>query len=179
MYIYIWNARSPDDRFDRFWKPFGPQQAVAQVPNVSVSGFWNLPPAQIFATHLTVSEGPMEIQWPDGPLSSSTYYVALYFADDRASSSGRSFNISINNVPYMHNLTVTSSGVAVFATQWPLEGLTRIRFTPMDGSDASPLINGGEIFNVLALGKRTHVRDGTSLKFSSNVFSFLPMLYFF
>lgn len=155
-------VRSPDDRFDRFWQPFGPHYVAAQVPNVSVSGFWNLPPAKIFETHLTVAAGPMEIQWPDGPLSSSTYYIALYFADERAL--GRAFDISINNVPYIRNLSVTPSGVAVFATQWPLDGLTRIRFTPIDGSDASPLINGGEIFNVLTLGKRTLARDVTVLE---------------
>ncbi|XP_021717350.1 putative leucine-rich repeat receptor-like serine/threonine-protein kinase At2g14440 [Chenopodium quinoa] len=151
-------VRSPDDRFDRFWEPFGPHQAAARAPNVSVSGFWNLPPAKIFETHLTVSAGPMDLQWPALPLPSSTYYIALYFADDRASSR-RAFDISINNVPYVRNLSVTPSGVAVFATKWPLDGLTRLRFTPVDGSDASPLINGGEIFDVLSLGNRTLVHD--------------------
>lgn len=106
----------------------------------------------------------MELQWPAGPLPNSTYYIALYFADDQVSSSGQTFDISINHVPYIRDMNVTSSGVAAFATQWPLSGLTRIRFTPTAGSNSSTLINGGEIFNVLALGKRTLVRDGTSLK---------------
>lgn len=171
--------RLPDDQFDRLWQPFGPHQAALQVPNVSVSGFWNRPPAKIFETRLTVNAGPMVLQWPDGPLPSSTYYIALYFAEDRVQSSGRAFSISINNVPYIRNLNVTSSGVAVFATQWPLAGLTSIKFTPVDGSDASPLINGGEIFNVLPIGRRTHVRDGMYLKpkcsspllFSSSIFT--------
>ncbi|XP_021722876.1 uncharacterized protein LOC110690363 isoform X2 [Chenopodium quinoa] len=101
--------------------------------------------------YLTVSAGPLDLQWLALPLPSSTYYIALYFADDRASSR-RAFDISINNVPYVRNLSVTPSGVAVFATKWPLDGLTRLRFTPVNGSDASPLINGGEIFDVLSLG---------------------------
>ncbi|KMS96231.1 hypothetical protein BVRB_000870 [Beta vulgaris subsp. vulgaris] len=151
--------RSPNDRFDRFWEPFGPHQAATQVPNVSISGFWNLPPVEIFETHLIVNAGPMELQWPAGPLPNSTYYIALYFADDQVSSSGQTFDISINHVPYIRDMNVTSSGVAAFATQWPLSGLTRIRFTPTAGSNSSTLINGGEIFNVLALGKRTLVRD--------------------
>ncbi|KAL2922565.1 hypothetical protein RDABS01_014056 [Bienertia sinuspersici] len=156
--------RSPDDQFDRLWQPFGPHQAATLVPNVSVSGFWNLPPAEIFETRLAVDSGQMELQWPAGHLPSSTYYIALYFADDSNSSSGRSFDISINDVPYIRNISVTSSGVAVFATQWPLVGLTRIKFTPADESGAGPLINGGEIFNVLTVGKRTLLRDVILLK---------------
>ncbi|CAO2821852.1 unnamed protein product [Amaranthus hypochondriacus] len=166
--------RLPDDQFDRLWQPFGPRQAALQVPNVSVSGFWNRPPAKIFETRLTVNAGPMVLQWPDGPLPSSTYYIALYFAEDRVQSSGRAFSISINNVPYIRNLNVTSSGVAVFATQWPLAGLTSIKFTPVDGSDASPLINGGEIFNVLPIGRRTHVRDVIVLERIKSSLLYLP-----
>lgn len=160
-FLLLWKSRSPDDPFDRFWQPFGPNNPVAGVPNVSVSGFWNLPPAKIFETRLTADTGALELQWPQGPLQSSMYYIALYFADDSVSASGRSFSISINDVQYFSNLSVTSPGVAVFATQWPLAGLTNIKFTPVAGSDAGPLINGGEVFRILMLGRRTLVRDGT------------------
>lgn len=158
--------RSPGDPFDRFWEPFGPQTPVAGNPNVSVSGFWNLPPAKIFDTHLTVDSGVLELQWPEGPLPSSNYYIALYFADDSASSSSsrRSFSVSINDMPYFNNLNVTSSGVTVFATQWPLSGLTTMKFTPAVGSHAGPLINGGEVFKVLVLGNRTLVHDVNALR---------------
>lgn len=156
--------RSPDDPFDRFWQPFGPNNPVAGVPNVSVSGFWNLPPAKIFETRLTADTGALELQWPQGPLQSSMYYIALYFADDSVSASGRSFSISINDVQYFSNISVTSAGVAVFATQWPLAGLTNIKFTPVAGSDAGPLINGGEVFRILMLGRRTLVRDVIALQ---------------
>ncbi|XP_074292219.1 putative LRR receptor-like serine/threonine-protein kinase At4g29180 [Silene latifolia] len=156
--------RSPEDQFDRFWQPFGANGPITGVSNVSVSGIWNLPPAKIFDTRLTVESGPLELQWPEGPLPSSTYYIAMYFADDRASPSHREFSISINDVPYINNLNATSSGVAVFATKWPLDGLTNLKFTPAAGSDSGPLINGGEIFNILLLGKRTLVRDVIALE---------------
>ena len=128
---------------------------------MSISGFWNLPPATIFGTHLTVDSGALELQWPEGPLPSSNYYIALYFADDGASASGRTFSISINDVSYFKELNVTSSGVAVFATQWPLSGLTTVKFTPVVGSRAGPLVNGGEVFKVLLMGNRTLAHDGT------------------
>lgn len=156
--------RSPDDPFDRFWQPFGPYTPVAGNPNVSVSGFWNLPPSMIFDTCLTVDSGAWELQWPEGPLPSSNYYIALYFADDGASASGRTFSITINDVPYFKELNVTSSGVAVFATQWPLSGLTTMKFTPVVGSGAGPVVNGGEVFKVLLLGNRTLAHDVRALE---------------
>jgi len=162
-FLLLLNSRSPDDPFDRFWQPFGPNNPVAGVPNVSISGFWNLPSAKIFETRLTADTGALELQWPQGHLQSSMYYIAFYFADDNVSASGRTFSISINDVQYFGNLSVTSAGVAVFATQWPLAGLTSIKFTPAAGSDAAPLVNGGEVFSILMLGRRTLVRDGTSL----------------
>ncbi|KAK9664786.1 hypothetical protein RND81_14G068200 [Saponaria officinalis] len=155
--------RSPDDQFDRFWQPFGLSGPITGVSNVSVSGIWNLPPAKIFETRLTVDKGPMELQWPEGSLPRSEYYIALYFADDRASSH-REFSISINDVPFISNLNVTSSGVAVFSTKWPLDGVTNLKFTPAAGSDSGPLVNGGEIFDILSVGKKTLVRDAIALE---------------
>ncbi|KAL9237618.1 hypothetical protein vseg_012145 [Gypsophila vaccaria] len=155
--------RSPDDQFDRFWQPFGLSSPITGVSNVSVSGIWNLPPAKIFKTRLTVDKGPMELQWPAGPLPNSEYYIALYFADDRASSH-REFSVSINDVPFISNLNVTSSGVSVFSTKWPLAGLTNLTFTPAAGSDSGPLINGGEMFDILSVGQKTLVRDAAALE---------------
>lgn len=133
---------------------------VAILRNVPVSDFWNLPPVKVFETELTSSGmEPIEFQWPPASLPNSTYYIALYFADGRNSSS-RVFNISINGITYYHNLSVTSDGVAVFATQWLLGGLTNIILTPAAGSDIGPLINAGEVFNLLRLGGRTLTRDG-------------------
>ncbi|XP_043692082.1 leucine-rich repeat receptor-like serine/threonine-protein kinase At2g14510 isoform X2 [Telopea speciosissima] len=160
----------PDDQFDRYWEPFGDNNPTIQsIRNVSVSGFWNLPPEKIFDTVL-MSEQPMELQWPPGPLLNDTYYTALYFADNSNASSGSSrvLNITLNGIEYYNNLKVTPFGVAVFATQWPLSGLTKIILTPAAGSGVGPLINGGEIFGLLQLGGRTITRDAIALKSVGN-----------
>ncbi|KAM3755178.1 hypothetical protein ACB098_02G020800 [Castanea mollissima] len=150
----------PDDRFDRFWGPSGDNDStVSKNRNISVSGFWNVPPLKVFETALTTTKvQPLVLNWPPTSLSNSKYYIALYFAEDRNSSS-RVFNISINDVPYYPNLNVTPAGACVFATRWPLRGPTKITLTPAVGSDIGPLINAGEIFKVLDLGGRTATRD--------------------
>ena len=75
-------------------------------------------------------------------------------------SSSRVLDIHINDVRYYGHLNVTSEGAAVFATRWPLGGPTKITLSPAVNSNISPLINAGEIFDVLRLGGRTHTRDG-------------------
>uniref|UniRef100_A0A6N2NHZ6 Malectin-like domain-containing protein n=1 Tax=Salix viminalis TaxID=40686 RepID=A0A6N2NHZ6_SALVM len=83
------------------------------------------------------------------PLPNLTYYIALYFAHDH--------NSLPSGVPYYKNLTVTPAVVVVFATKWPLSGLTAIALTPATGSSIDPLINVGEVFDVIAL-KNTYKR---------------------
>lgn len=61
---------------------------------------------------------------------------------------------------YYSHLNVSQSGVALFANQWPLQGPTKIVLTPAPGSTLGPLINGGELFQVLPVGGRTYTRDG-------------------
>lgn len=162
-------VRYPDDRFDRFWEPFGEKDpTISKNNNLSISGIWNLPPSKVFETELTTSQsGPLELRWPLAPLRNSIYYIALYFADDRNSSAvpSREFNVSINGITYYKNFTVTHVGSSVFATQWPLVGLTTVTLTPSAGSSSPPLINGGEIFEVMVLGGITRTRDGMSPTF--------------
>ncbi|THG12755.1 hypothetical protein TEA_013557 [Camellia sinensis var. sinensis] len=155
----------PDDLFDRYWEPFGENNpTMASGRDVSVSGFWNLPPLKIFETKLTTSQPvPLEFKWPPTSLPNSSYYIALYFADDRNSSS-RVFNISINGIIYYQDLNVTSAGVVVFANQWPLIGLTKITLNPAAGSSIGPLINAGEVFEELILGGKTLTRDVIALE---------------
>ncbi|XP_015573432.1 leucine-rich repeat receptor-like serine/threonine-protein kinase At2g14510 [Ricinus communis] len=154
--------RYPDDHFDRFWEPFGESDvSISKNRNISVSGIWNLPPSKVFETELTSGQsGPLELKWPLVSLQDSMYYIALYFADDTNSSVGpaRLLNISINGITYYKNLSVTQEGSAVFATQWPLGGLTTITLTPV-GSTSVPLINAGEVFELVVLGGRTLTRD--------------------
>ncbi|KAL3505894.1 hypothetical protein ACH5RR_031276 [Cinchona calisaya] len=160
--------RYPDDRFDRYWQPYGEDNSTTpSIRNVSVSGFWNIPPLKVFQTHLGIDQPkPMELLWPPTSLRNSIYYIALYFADDHISPSGsaRVFDITINGVTYYSNLTVTEAGVAVFANQWLLSGLTYLTLAPASGSTIGPLINAGEIFEVLNFGGRTVTRDVISME---------------
>ncbi|KAL6571509.1 hypothetical protein OROHE_003152 [Orobanche hederae] len=156
--------RYPEDQFNRYWGPFGLDafpQSTSQ--SLAVSGIWNLPPSEIFQTRLGRSlVEPFSLLWPPFPLpSSELYYIALYFADDRVSTSGslRTMDITVNGVSYYSNLTVTPAGIVVFANQWPLAGITNLTLTPALGSTAGPLINAGEIFQVLPVGGKTLTRD--------------------
>jgi len=165
--FFFW-VRYPDDLFDRVWEPFGQSNSTqASTDNVSVSGFWNLPPAKIFETRIGSDQlETLQLRWPTASLPSSNskyYYIALYFADDTAGS--RIFNISVNGITYYHNLNVIPSGVVVFASQWPLSGPTTITLTPAASSSLGPLINAGEVFDVLPLGGRTLTRDGIAFDF--------------
>lgn len=165
----------PDDRFDRYWEPYGENNpTTSSGANVSINGFWNLPPLKVFQTRLAVNEPrPIEIQWPLQPLRNSVYYIALYFADDTGASS-RIMNITINNVTFYDNLRVPQTGVALFANQWPLAGPTTIVLTPATGSILGPLINGAELFEVIPVGGRTHTRDVIGLNGLKNSFQNTP-----
>ncbi|CAH1418742.1 unnamed protein product [Lactuca virosa] len=156
--------RYPDDQFDRYWEPYGVNNPTSsRGENVSITGFWNLPPRKVFETQFTVGQPqPLELQWPLSPLQLSTYYIALYFADDTGTS--RVFNITINGITYYSDLKVPQTGVALFANRWQLSGPTKIILTPAPGSTLAPLINGGEIFEVLPFGGRTQTRDVIGLK---------------
>ncbi|XP_059632534.1 leucine-rich repeat receptor-like serine/threonine-protein kinase At2g14510 [Cornus florida] len=171
----------PDDIFDRFWESFvEDNHTIARARNVSVSvsGFWNLPPLKIFQTAVTTSEPrPLELHWPPASLPNSTYYIALYFADDNdpSSASSRVFNITINDVIYYSDLNVNPDGVVIFANSWPLGGHTKITLSPAVGSSIGPLINAGEVFNVLLLGGGTLTRDVIALEKVKNSFQNPPI----
>ncbi|MBA0549703.1 hypothetical protein Golob_020722, partial [Gossypium lobatum] len=161
--------RYPDDQFDRYWQPYEENVSVTASKKIpAVSGFWNIPPSKVFETALSTAQlESMELRWPPFSLPNSTYYIALYFADnsDSMSSNSRVIDMHINDVRYYSNLVLSSEGAAVFATRWPLGGLTKITLSPAANSNGSPLINAGEIFDVLRLGGRTHTRDGMLANF--------------
>lgn len=158
------SIRYPDDQFDRFWEPYEENVfVVASNKTPPVSGFWNIPPSKVFERALSTAQlEPLELRWPPFSLPNSTYYIALYFADnsDSIASSTRMLDIHINDIRYYGHLNVTSEGAVVFATRWPLHGPTKITLSTASNSNISPLINAGEIFDVLRLGGRTHTRDG-------------------
>lgn len=139
----------------------GNARAIRGAEDILASSFWNLPPSNVFSTALTTDQdNPMELQWPPVFLPNSTYYVALYFAD-KSLGGASAFDVFLNDYSFYNNLKVTSSGVAVFATQWNLSGLTKITLSPL--SSMPPLINAGEVFGILSLGGITSTRDVIAL----------------
>ncbi|CAI9770982.1 unnamed protein product [Fraxinus pennsylvanica] len=156
----------PDDQFDRYWEPFGESNSPSlSSENVSVSGIWNVPPVRVFTTRLAKEQPePLVLMWPPASLPNSTYYIALYFADDRVSTSSRMLDITINGITYYNNLSLTPTGVVVFASQWPLSGLTNLTLTPSTGSNIGPLINAGEVFQMLTVGGKTLARDVVAIE---------------
>ncbi|XVF38171.1 hypothetical protein REPUB_Repub20aG0077400 [Reevesia pubescens] len=163
--------RYPDDQFDRCWEQYEENVfVIASNKTPSVSGFWNMPPSKVFERAFSTAQSePLELRWPRLSLPNSTYYIALYFADNSDSMplSSRVLDIHINDVRYYGNLNVTSEGAAVFATTWPLGDPTKITLSPVANSN-NPLINAGEIFDVLRLGGRTHTRDVIALEEMKN-----------
>lgn len=165
--IFICEPSFPDDKFNRMWQPFKDQNpAVASHSNVTSSDFWNLPPNKAFSYGITTSRGKtLEIQWPPVSLPSTMYYISLYFHENRSPSpfSWRVFDVSINGHTFFSNLNATTKGVTVYAAQWPLSGKTKVTLTPSRGMPVGPVINAGEVYQILPLGGRTQTRDGKFL----------------
>lgn len=139
---------------------------VTSHSNVTSSDFWNLPPEQAFSTAITTSKvKKLQIMWPLVALPNTSYYISLYFQDNRTPSpySWRVFDVSLNGRKFFTNLNATTNGVTVYSTQWPLFGQTKIVLTPADGMLVGPLINAGEVFQIVPLGGRTLTRDGSTL----------------
>lgn len=155
----------PDDPYNRLWQPFMDSNPVVEShSNITPSDFWNMPPVSVFGTAMTTSRGKtLRVQWPNASLPSSNYYIALYFQDNRTPSpySWRVFNVSVNGKRFFDNLNVTTDGVMVYGTYWPLSGMTEISMTPGDGIPVGPVISAGEIFQMLPIGGRTLTRDGS------------------
>ncbi|XP_065871831.1 putative leucine-rich repeat receptor-like serine/threonine-protein kinase At2g14440 [Euphorbia lathyris] len=158
----------PDDQFSRFWQPFTDENAITtSKSSVNPLDFWNLPPAEVFKTGITSKTGKkLSIQWPTSSLPNTKYYVALYFQDDRnpGPESWRVLSISINGRPFYGNLNVTTKGVNVYAKEWPLSGMTQITLTSAENMNVSPLVNAGEIFQIVPLAGRTLTKDALAME---------------
>ena len=139
---------------------------VESQASVATEAFWNKPPEAVFRRGLTASRDKnLDLQWPPAPLPAATYYLALYFQDNRGPSalSWRVFDVAVNGQPFFTGLNVSTAGSMVYGAQWPLSGQTRITLTPATGSPVGPLINAAELMMVVPLGGRTHPRDGNLL----------------
>lgn len=131
--------------------------------SVTPTTFWNMPPEKVFENSVTASRGKsLVVNWPNFPLPKTYYYLALYFQDNRTPSlySWRVFDVLVNGVKFFSNLNVTTSGVTVYSTTWPLEGETKITLVPANTSPVGPVIAAGELFQLLPLAGRTLTRDG-------------------
>lgn len=154
----------PDDRFNRYWEPYsdGGIPVVESQASVATEAFWNKPPEAVFRRGLTASrDKSLELQWPPAPLPAASYYLALYFQDNRGPSalSWRVFDVAVNGQPFFAGLNVSTAGCMVYGVDWPLSGQTRITLTPALESPVGPLINAAELMMVVPLGGRTHPRD--------------------
>ncbi|KAL9237933.1 hypothetical protein vseg_012424 [Gypsophila vaccaria] len=158
----------PDDEFHRWWQPFKDTNPTVKCQSyVTPSDFWNMPPSKALSSAITTSRGKnLQIQWPPMSLPPSTYYVSLYFQDNRNPSpySWRVFNVSLNGDTFYAKLNVTTSGVNVYASQWPLSGQTVITLTPEAGIPVGPMINAAEMLQLLPLGGRTNARDAIAME---------------
>ncbi|KAG2643861.1 hypothetical protein PVAP13_2KG351900 [Panicum virgatum] len=154
----------PDDRFNRYWEPYGDGSipVVESQASAATEAFWNKPPEAVFRQGLTASRGKsLYLQWPAAPLPAASYYLALYFQDNRAPSalSWRVFDVAVNGQLFFAGLNVSTAGSMVYGAAWPLSGQTRITLTPSPGSPVGPVINAAELMMVVPLGGRTHPRD--------------------
>ncbi|KAF8695137.1 hypothetical protein HU200_037747 [Digitaria exilis] len=154
----------PSDRFNRYWEAYsdGRVPVVESQASVATDAFWNKPPEAAFRRGLTTSRGKsLELQWPPVILPAASYYLALYFQDNRAPSalSWRVFDVAVNGQLFFAGLNVSTAGSMVYGGEWPLSGETRITLTPAPDSPVGPVINAAELMMVVPLGGRTHPRD--------------------
>ncbi|KAH0453769.1 hypothetical protein IEQ34_018093 [Dendrobium chrysotoxum] len=153
----------PDDPFNRYWQSFIDTNPVVEChSNISSSDFWNFPPPAALMKGITTSRGKeLRINWPPFDVPDTSYYLALYFQDNRTPSpfSWRVFDVVINGKTFYQGLNVSTEGVMVYGSQWPLSGETNITLTPASDSPVGPVINAGEIFQIVPLGGRTLTRD--------------------
>uniref|UniRef100_A0A7N0VHP7 Malectin-like domain-containing protein n=1 Tax=Kalanchoe fedtschenkoi TaxID=63787 RepID=A0A7N0VHP7_KALFE len=168
----------PDDPFNRYWQPFKDENPIVQSKSaVSSFDFWNLPPATVFGHALTTSRGKsLTVKWPAFSLPSGDYFISLYFQDPRTSSpySWRNFDVKVNGQNFYTNLNATAAGVTVYSANWPLAGSTEILMTPAKDSPVGPVINAGEIYQLIPLSGRTQTRDVIAMEDLARSFSNPP-----
>ncbi|WVZ55721.1 hypothetical protein U9M48_006346 [Paspalum notatum var. saurae] len=158
----------PDDPYNRYWAPFADANPMVEShSSIAPGDFWNQPPAKALKAGVTTSRGKkLTVQWPQAELPAATYYVALYFQDSRTASpySWRVFDVAINGQEFFRGLNASASGVMVYSSMMQLSGKTEILLTPNDTSPVGPLINAGEIYQIVPLGGKTVTRDVVAME---------------
>uniref|UniRef100_A0ACD5WSQ4 Uncharacterized protein n=1 Tax=Avena sativa TaxID=4498 RepID=A0ACD5WSQ4_AVESA len=153
----------PDDQYNRYWAPFtdGNPTVESHSP-ISPADFWNLPPARALKGGITTSRGKnLIVQWPTLELPLASYYVALYFQDSRTASpySWRVFDVAVNGKDFFRGLNASAAGVMIYSNMMQLAGKMEIVLTPNATCPVGPLINAGEIYQIVPVGGRTATRD--------------------
>ncbi|XP_052146378.1 probable LRR receptor-like serine/threonine-protein kinase At1g67720 [Oryza glaberrima] len=158
----------PDDQYNRYWAPFTDANPTVESHSaITPEEFWNVPPAKALRAGVTTSRGKkLSVQWPPVELPAATYYVALYFQDSRTASpySWRVFDVAVNGKEFFRELNASAAGVMVYSTMMPLSGKMEIVLTPNETSPVGPLINAGEIYQIVPLGGRTATRDVVAME---------------
>ncbi|XP_062213560.1 probable leucine-rich repeat receptor-like protein kinase At2g28990 [Phragmites australis] len=158
----------PDDQYNRYWAPFTDgNPAVESHSPISPDDFWNRPPDKALKAGVTASRGKkLTVQWPPSELPAASYYVALYFQDTRTASpySWRVFDVAVNGQEFFRGLNASAAGVMVYSSMMQLSGKTEIVLTPNETSPVGPLINAGEIYQIVPLGGRTATRDVVAME---------------
>uniref|UniRef100_A0A0D9VQE5 Malectin-like domain-containing protein n=1 Tax=Leersia perrieri TaxID=77586 RepID=A0A0D9VQE5_9ORYZ len=158
----------PDDVYNRYWAPYMDENPTVESHSpITPEAFWNVPPARALMAGITTSRGKkLAVQWPPVDLPPASYYVALYFQDSRTASpySWRVFDVAVNGKEFFRDLNASAAGVMVYSTMMPLSGKTEIALTPSETSPVGPLINAGEIYQIVPLGDRTATRDVVAME---------------
>ncbi|KAL6649345.1 hypothetical protein ACP70R_013569 [Stipagrostis hirtigluma subsp. patula] len=158
----------PDDPYNRYWAPFADgNPSVESHSEISPGDFWNHPPAKALKAGVTTSRGKnLTVQWPPAELPAASYYVALYFQDSRTASpySWRVFDVAVNGQEFFLGLNASAAGVMVYSNMIQLTGKMEIVLTPNETSPVGPLINAGEIFQIVPLGGRTATKDVVAME---------------
>ncbi|KAM7259046.1 hypothetical protein ACFE04_014787 [Oxalis oulophora] len=153
----------PDDPFNRYWHSFTDENpSVSSHTSINPLDFWNQPPKNAFTKAINQSRNKtLSLKWPPFSLPTTKYYIALYFQDYRPQypTSWRVFNVNVNGLNFYSDLNVTTGGVTVYSSQWPLSGQTEITLVPAIDSPVGPLINAGEVLQLVHLVGRTLTRD--------------------
>ncbi|KAL6867246.1 hypothetical protein ACP4OV_015270 [Aristida adscensionis] len=158
----------PDDPYNRYWAPFvDANPTVESHSDISPEDFWNMPPAKALKAGVTTSRGKkLTVQWPPAELPAASYYLALYFQDPRTASaySWRVFDVTVNGQEFFLGLNASASGVMVYSNMMQLQGKTEIVLTPNETSPVGPLINAGEIYQIVPAGGRTTTKDVVAME---------------
>ena len=68
--------------------------------------------------------------------------------------------MSVNGDTFFSGLNVSAAGVMVYSGEWPLSGKTLITLTPTEESPVGPVVNAGELLQLVPAKGRTAARDG-------------------